>query len=128
MLGSGQPELLCVAALRTAPPVAFTSDLFCYPYIGAKNESFLWLAALKQKSLLLADASPLQARGTHYLCVHSFNEYLLSTSTVLSANFFFIRKLLIWCLRDTFSNHFPGNVPENLSALKPTAQEAVVGL
>ena len=93
MLGSGQPELLCVAALRTAPPVAFTSDLFCFPYIGAKNESFLWLTALKQKSLLLADASPLQARGTHYLCVHS-----LSTSTVLSANFFLSENSLFGAL------------------------------
>lgn len=40
----------------------------------------------------------------------------------------FIRKLRFWYLRDTFSNHFPGNVPENLSALKPTVQEAIVGL
>lgn len=87
-----------MAALRTAPPVAFTSDLFCFPYIGAKNESFLWLTALKQKSLLLADASPLQARGTHYLCVHSFNEYLLSTSTVLSANFFLSENSLFGAL------------------------------
>ena len=88
MLGSAQPELLYPTTQRTKSTAAFIDDLFCYPYTGTKNESFLWLAALKQKSLFLADASPLQARGTYYLCVHSFNECLLSTSTVLSANFY----------------------------------------
>ena len=77
-----------MTALSTKSPVAFIGDLFFYPYIGTKNESFLWLTALKQKSLLLADASPLQARGSYYLYVHSFNEYLLSTSTVSSAAFY----------------------------------------
>ena len=78
--------------MRDSPEHKITSCLHrrsvFYPYIGTKNESFLWLTALKQKSLLLADASPLQARGSYYLYVHSFNEYLLSTSTVSSAAFY----------------------------------------
>lgn len=58
------------------------------PTYSRKNESFLWLAALKQKSLLLADASPCKPEESIYLHVQSFNGYLLSTSTVLSADFY----------------------------------------
>lgn len=76
----------------------------------------------KTKSLLLADASPLQARGTYYLCVHSFNEYLLSTSTVSSAAFH--QKTRFGTSGTHLATTSPGNVPENLSAL----QEAIVGL
>lgn len=58
--------------------VAFTDDLFCSPCINRKNGLFLWLA-LKQKSL--------QTVGIHsFVC--SSNEHLLSTFTVLSADFY----------------------------------------
>lgn len=67
--------------------VAIIDDLFCYPYINRKNELLLWLAALKQKSFILVDVSPMQSAGTHSF-IRSFNEYLLSTFTVLNADFY----------------------------------------
>lgn len=42
----------------------------------------------KTEIITLADASPCKPEESIDLCVLSFNEYLLSTSTVLSADFY----------------------------------------
>lgn len=106
--------------------VAFIDDLFCYPYTSRKNESFLWLAALKQKSLLWQMLHPANQRNPLiYVFCHLMNTYWAPPLFWVLIS---IRKLLIWWLRGTFSNHFPENFPESLSALKPMVQKPIVGL